>query len=92
MSQIMVRGDVVVLIYKASEERSAWSDTTTQSIGHTTTAKPISRPDLETPLEGRIGTPGSFVCPEKQQHNRKYGFNLKDRDRTFGKSNYKSNF
>jgi small nuclear ribonucleoprotein (snRNP)-like protein len=25
MSQIMVRGDVIVLIYKASEERSAWS-------------------------------------------------------------------
>ena len=88
MSQIMVRGDVIVLIYKASEERSAWSVSTHESIDNSTGSRRAS----QTPLDGKFGTPGSFVIPDKQRKNRKFHINQKNRDHTGGKADYKSNF
>ena len=89
MSQIMVRGDVIVLIYKASEERSAWT-------GTATAASSKVRPHSKQPtIDGRIGTPGSFVIPDKQRYARKYDGDRTHRNQTtnrHGKSDYHSHF
>ncbi len=94
MSQIMVRGDVIVLIYKACDERSAWSD------DDTATPLPQYRPVVQQPpIQIRIGTPGSFAIPEEQRHRRNNDWNRKNRHDTTStgaavnnrKSNYNSN-
>ena len=77
MSQIMVRGDVVVLIYKACDERSAWSDDDSE------TPQPQYRPVVQpSAIPIRIGTPGSFTIPEEHRHRRNNNWNRKNRHDT----------
>ena len=56
MKQILVRGDNVVLVYKADNERSTWPNTTKSP-----TKSRYSRPVELVPEDQRVGSPGSLT-------------------------------
>jgi len=58
MRQIMVRGDSVVAVYKASEERSAWPVT---SKSPTVSEYRCNSMKRGLPADQRVGTPGSLI-------------------------------
>jgi len=62
MKQMMVRGDNVVLVYKAESERSAWPRTS-KSPPDSIYQKGASK----LPPQNRVGTPGSLVYASEHQ-------------------------
>lgn len=65
MKQILVRGDNVVMIYKAESERSAWPPTSKSP------KKSVhGRKVVVVPKERRVGSPGSLIYTLQQQARR----------------------
>ena len=58
MRQIMVRGDNVVLAYKAAEERSAWPDDSKSTLETRYRCRSVKQ---GVPPQRRVGSPGSLV-------------------------------
>jgi small nuclear ribonucleoprotein (snRNP)-like protein len=56
MKQLLVRGDSVVLVYKAENERSAWPKT-----AKSPTESRYKRPTETVPDDQRVGSPGSLT-------------------------------
>ena len=67
MKQLMVRGDSVVMVYKAESERSAWPRSSKSP------AKSIhGRKAVIVPPDQRVGTPGSLIYAlQRQQQQQK---------------------
>jgi small nuclear ribonucleoprotein (snRNP)-like protein len=63
MKQLLVRGDIVVMVYKAESERSAWPQTSKSP------AKSAYRRVDTTTLESRlrVGTPGSLIYAQPKE-------------------------
>lgn len=72
MAQIMVRGDTVVLVYRADQERSAWP-VTSKSPPQSMYRRKSCRPPNTIPPHQRIGTPGSLIyaLQRRQRHQQK---------------------
>lgn len=64
MRQIMVRGDIVVAVYRAADERSAWPVTAKSPFQSKYRS---SDAHLLLPAEQRVGTPGSLVYAAQGQ-------------------------
>lgn len=64
MKQMMVRGDNVVMVYKAEEEQSAYPRTSKSPNGS------IYRKE-DVPPEGRLGTPGSLIYAHHRRQRQK---------------------
>jgi small nuclear ribonucleoprotein (snRNP)-like protein len=64
MKQMMVRGDNVVMVYKAEEEQSAWPRTSKSPDGSIYRKK-------EVPSESRLGTPGSLIYAYHRRQRQK---------------------
>lgn len=63
MKQLMVRGDSVVMVYKAESERSAWPRSSKSP------AKSVhGRKAVVAPPDQRVGTPGSLIYALQRQH------------------------
>jgi small nuclear ribonucleoprotein (snRNP)-like protein len=62
MRQIMVRGDIVVAVYKAAEERSAWPVT-----AKSPAQSQYRRSEMHVPEKQRVGTPGSLIYASQRQ-------------------------
>uniref|UniRef100_A0A7R9ZSE2 Uncharacterized protein n=1 Tax=Craspedostauros australis TaxID=1486917 RepID=A0A7R9ZSE2_9STRA len=74
MKQMMLRGDSVVLVYKANEERSCWPQTNrspTQSIYTKSNTKTV-------PPNERIGSPGSLAYAIKQSQRQRDAMHAAD--------------
>lgn len=76
MKQMMVRGDNVVVVYKAESERSAWP--------RTSKSPPESKYQQKVKVvspEKRVGTPGSLAFALEHQKRHTRGQNKRQRRR-----------
>jgi small nuclear ribonucleoprotein (snRNP)-like protein len=65
MKQIMVRGDTVVLVYKAETERSTWPKTAKSPL-----KSRYNRPIETVPDDDRVGSPGSLIYALQRKQRR----------------------
>lgn len=63
LPQILVRGDNVVAVYKAADERSAWPVTSTSPTQSLYRRSAVAQDSTET----RVGTPGSLIYAAQRQ-------------------------
>ena len=60
MKQLLVRGDNVVLVYRAEQERSNWPRTSKSPLTSLYSSN-LQKNDVQQPSITRIGTPGSLI-------------------------------